>query len=353
MRALSTPGLIRLLVSTDGVMALFLFNPFTVASCVAGTLSSFENLCVLAAVWCGIRRDAAGAAFAVAAGAYLGLHPFLLLVRASTEACGVMFHRFWFVRANPVTEVVLRHQLQRYVHHTTPHTSAHPSRTPQLPIGLLVAVGPEDVLSGSTPPSGKQSDTQQSDSQAEAAKQQQQQDPGTLGTAAKLRGAVDKAVSTQRATVKESASTAAKLLSLFGFKVLVLFWLACLVAVSDILVRGHRVGGPCLPQLARWALGPVAHSSGSNAHTSAATATAASFGAGAQKGGMGTAITGSHTSGGEQGACWAVEVYRLHLLVADQTPNIGQLWYFFTEMFRNYLPFFRCVTVGACEQIAL
>ncbi len=39
--------------------------------------------------------------------------------------------------------------------------------------------------------------------------------------------------------------------------------------------------------------------------------------------------------------CWAHAVWRLHLLVEDQTPNIGQLWYFMTEMFQLYLPFFR------------
>ncbi|KAL6752228.1 GPI transamidase subunit PIG-U-domain-containing protein [Haematococcus lacustris] len=44
------------------------------------------------------------------------------------------------------------------------------------------------------------------------------------------------------------------------------------------------------------------------------------------------------------GRCWALHVYQLPLLVEDIQPNIGQLWYFFTQMFPQYLAFFRFVT---------
>jgi hypothetical protein len=38
--------------------------------------------------------------------------------------------------------------------------------------------------------------------------------------------------------------------------------------------------------------------------------------------------------------CWAVRVYKLPLLLEDYTPNIGLWWYFFTEMFAAFRPFF-------------
>jgi phosphatidylinositol glycan class U len=41
--------------------------------------------------------------------------------------------------------------------------------------------------------------------------------------------------------------------------------------------------------------------------------------------------------------CWAVRVYRLPILIEDQTPNIGQLWYLFTLMFDHFRAFFRWV----------
>jgi hypothetical protein len=39
-------------------------------------------------------------------------------------------------------------------------------------------------------------------------------------------------------------------------------------------------------------------------------------------------------------SCWAVRVYKLPLLLEDYTPNIGLWWYFFTEMFAAFRPFF-------------
>lgn len=38
--------------------------------------------------------------------------------------------------------------------------------------------------------------------------------------------------------------------------------------------------------------------------------------------------------------CWAGRVYSLTLLLRDLTPNIGLWWYFFTEVFTEFVPFF-------------
>jgi hypothetical protein len=42
-------------------------------------------------------------------------------------------------------------------------------------------------------------------------------------------------------------------------------------------------------------------------------------------------------------SCWAVRVYKLSLLLEDYTPTIGLWWYFFTEMFAAFRPFFTFV----------
>ena len=38
---------------------------------------------------------------------------------------------------------------------------------------------------------------------------------------------------------------------------------------------------------------------------------------------------------GALGGCWAGRVYRLHALVEDVTPTIGQWWYVFMEAFED------------------
>lgn len=40
------------------------------------------------------------------------------------------------------------------------------------------------------------------------------------------------------------------------------------------------------------------------------------------------------------GSCWAARVYGLTLFLEDLTPNIGLWWYFFTEVFTEFQPFF-------------
>jgi hypothetical protein len=43
------------------------------------------------------------------------------------------------------------------------------------------------------------------------------------------------------------------------------------------------------------------------------------------------------------GSCWAGRVYGLTLFLRDLTPNIGLWWYFFTEVFTEFEPFFLVV----------
>lgn len=63
----------------------YLFNPFAILSCVAGTLTSAENAAVMLALAGGCLRNGPLAGFGLALGGYLGLHPLLLLV--SDKGC--------------------------------------------------------------------------------------------------------------------------------------------------------------------------------------------------------------------------------------------------------------------------
>lgn len=80
------------------LVLLYLYNPFTVLSCVAGTLTSAENAAVLVAVAGACRRNGPLAGLGLALGAYLGLHPLLLLVRDWLELCGTLV---FYARALP------------------------------------------------------------------------------------------------------------------------------------------------------------------------------------------------------------------------------------------------------------
>jgi hypothetical protein len=61
-----------------------------------------------------------------------------------------------------------------------------------------------------------------------------------------------------------------------------------------------------------------------------------------------TSALGAGASGAEAGldgagGCWASRAYRLPLAFADLTPNMGQWWYFFAQMFPAQRAFFCCV----------
>lgn len=96
------------------------------------------------------------------------------------------------------------------------------------------------------------------------------------------------------------------------FAAWVCVWGLALVALSDISLRRHP-DAQCLPRLLPQAL------QGRSGPGGAATAAAGAPG------------------------CWASGVWGFLLGVRDYTPNIGLFWYFFTEMFDAFRPFFRFV----------
>jgi hypothetical protein len=97
-------------------------------------------------------------------------------------------------------------------------------------------------------------------------------------------------------------------------------WLAVLVALSDLFLRGHPQD-QCLPKLPA-ALRQLA--------ASASLRPAFPF-------------LDLRTRGLRLPGCWASETWGFLLLVRDYTPNIGLHWYFFLEMFPDFTPFFKFV----------
>jgi hypothetical protein len=73
-------------LSASQLALFYLFNPFSVLSCVANTLTSAENAAVMVAVAGGCLRNGPLVGFGLAVGGYLGLHPLLLTV--SHRCCG-------------------------------------------------------------------------------------------------------------------------------------------------------------------------------------------------------------------------------------------------------------------------
>lgn len=60
-----------------------------------------------------------------------------------------------------------------------------------------------------------------------------------------------------------------------------------------------------------------------------------------------------HTAAAQGHFCWLTAAYRSQILIDDVTPNIGQWWYFFMEMFDAYKPFFRFVAHSSTAIMAV
>ena len=71
------------LTGLDGIAMAYLFNPFSIMSCVAGTSSPLENLAVVGAVLAAVLGRSLATAFCIALGSYLGVQPLFLIVPAA------------------------------------------------------------------------------------------------------------------------------------------------------------------------------------------------------------------------------------------------------------------------------
>ncbi|KAF9912846.1 hypothetical protein EC991_008712 [Linnemannia zychae] len=69
------PGMSGLSVAT-----LYLFNPYTIASCIGRSTILYSNAAVVAAIWMGMKGNKSLAMFSVAAATYLSLYPAMLII---------------------------------------------------------------------------------------------------------------------------------------------------------------------------------------------------------------------------------------------------------------------------------
>jgi hypothetical protein len=122
-----------------------------------------------------------------------------------------------------------------------------------------------------------------------------------------------------------------------------------LVALSDgwLAAAAALPGEQCLPLLA----GRVASALG--IPLAFPTAGGGGGGPGGPLAGGAASLTGPSPAGaGRSGAapstCWATHVYGLPLLFGDLTPNLGQWWYFFAQVFPAQRAFFCYVAHSLC-----
>ncbi|KAI8345913.1 cell division cycle protein [Mortierella sp. GBAus27b] len=96
------PGMDGLTVAT-----LYLFNPFTIASCLGRSTILFSNAATVAGIWMGMRRNKTLAMFSIALATYLSLYPVMIvipvvfmlirdvkdngLVKRAAVQCGLLF----------------------------------------------------------------------------------------------------------------------------------------------------------------------------------------------------------------------------------------------------------------------
>ncbi len=80
-------------LTPNRVMALYLLNPLTLASCTGGTSTPLENCACLLALAAAARGSVLCTSLFLAIGTYVMPHCLLLLVRRSM--CGVVCKRRW------------------------------------------------------------------------------------------------------------------------------------------------------------------------------------------------------------------------------------------------------------------
>ena len=117
------------IASPDAAMAVYLLNPFSLLSSVAGTTTPLENLSVVAALHAACRGDLVLAALSAACGGYLGLHPLLLLVRPPESwirpgpVCQCAWIQSWISQGRRLIRVHVSEGSSTRI--TSPHSGPH------------------------------------------------------------------------------------------------------------------------------------------------------------------------------------------------------------------------------------
>lgn len=187
----------------------------------------------------------------------------------------------------------------------------------QLPVLLLLWRGPEDILQQVPPPvpgmllPSKQKPSQTARQRLRALVLQARKAVRLVRAIASQQLQPDRqdaaSSSTQQPCSAAGSQHSGGATLCWAFGLLLAVSMAALLLLSDSMLQRHPES-QCLPALLQW----VQHAAG-------------------------------RSSSGQQQhqlSCWAVRVYKFSLLLEDYTPNIGLWWYFFTEMFDAFRPFF-------------
>ncbi|KAJ9518163.1 hypothetical protein QJQ45_010074 [Haematococcus lacustris] len=372
---------------------LYLLNPLTLAACLSGCTSSWENLAVLAVLWRGCAKDPAGAALALALATYSCPQSGLLLVGDRGLAVALLAV-MGPEDIGPGGGIAQGNQGSQGL--PSPHTRPGPGQGPTSSSGgsgltnVAAADGggsasvegtgagldagsgsnacmePEEVSKSEGQVAGPGKGARAGmDSKSSAAgllmlhpeKDRGREDGQRHGQEQGHGQQAQQGVQHQGASVQVQGrglqpypSTARLLASLLLFASRVAAWLLLLLLASDWSLAEHP-DAPCLPGMRQglswlWAV-PMRLRPAVTPHLSKQStlgldplllAPGPAAAAGQPYPNPSTPAS-PHT-----GRCWALHVYQLPLLVEDIQPNIGQLWYFFTQMFPQYLAFFRFVT---------
>lgn len=189
----------------------------------------------------------------------------------------------------------------------------------QVPLGLLIGRGPEDLAAAGairyrSTSSTEKAERQHDDINSSQSVQAVHQHSGSDNTT--------QADPMLRAPLKQQLQWSRCSAFIMMFAV----WSMALLVLSDISLRRHPQA-QCLPRL--WYV--------------VRTALGMSSQAGFRGQLNGVSNLSADTVHDVFGTCWMGSTYGLILAVQDYTPNIGVFWYFFTEMFDAFRSFFRFV----------
>lgn len=341
-------------VAPATLAALYLWSPPAVAASVGGSPAGLENAAVFGALAAAASGNAAAAGFALAAATYLGLHPVLLTAAAAL----LLWRGPEPLHVQPALQPADSKTLQPTANGPAVADAAARAATPkkaQDQHDADQAAGRSHIECVTQKPGaafgcpveggsgfGSPLELQPPDAEAAAAApgsdaaRRSESVPTLQLDAAQLTASEGES---RAAAAVASSEAAAEFRRDFkrrrrpgGARSAAAFlaWLAlgcgALALLSDFALRRfpeHRCGG-----LPRWP--PVL---GGKSQPGCA-ATAAELGA-------------------ARGRHWAAETYGFVLTVADLTPNIGLHWYFFSEMFAHFRPFWHFVFHAAAAALVV
>lgn len=287
-----------LLPSPAALAAFYLLNPLTIYACVAGHTTPLSNMLALLALYSAARRWALPASLALAIQLYISPKhaPIMVRRRAIQTSCPYttgVYLNMSVLRAITASSAGVQGTIPTVVMSVTVASSkVEPTVCAwvQIAAACIYAYGPEDVtLPSAQPPPPRQAAAQ---GQQEGGEQTGGKDCMPDGGDSKARSAIP-------------------------FCLLLAAWLTALMLLSDaVLPPGQRM---------QWL-----HFAAQQLRQGQAALHAAGLWPGAPGHDNGA---GGDGQGSDGAGFWPLHAYRKHFVFDDVSPNLGQWWYVFMEMF--------------------